>query len=70
MISWTKICSLQLTGKRNRRADHPATLAVQRAAISGDGDDIGRARSLFLQLTPENQRAALTIAATTPSSVR
>lgn len=51
-------------------ADHPVTQAVLRAATSGDRDDIDRARVLFLQLTPENQRAALTIAAAAPSALR
>lgn len=51
-------------------AEHPTTLAVQRAANSGVGDDIDLARTLFLQLTPGNQRAALTIAAAAPSSPR
>jgi hypothetical protein len=43
-------------------AEHATTLAMQRAAISGDGDDIDRARTLFLQLTPSNRHAASTIA--------
>lgn len=51
-------------------ADHPATLAVQRAAASGEGEDVDRARALFLQLTPGNQHAALTIAAAAPSALR
>ncbi len=51
-------------------AEHPTTLAVQRAANSGVGDDIDLARTLFLQLTPGNQRAALAIAAAAPSSLR
>lgn len=51
-------------------ADHPATLAVQRAATSGEGEDVERARALFLQLTPVNQHAALTIAAAAPSALR
>lgn len=51
-------------------ADHPVTQAVRRAATSGDRDDIDRARVLFLQLTPENQHAALTIAAAAPSALR
>ncbi len=51
-------------------ADHPATLAVQRAAASGDGEDVDRARALFQQLTPGNQHAALTIAAAAPSALR
>lgn len=51
-------------------ADHATTLAVQRAAMSGDGDDIDRARALFLQLTPSNQHAAVTIAGAGPSALR
>jgi hypothetical protein len=48
-------------------AEHPTTLAAQQAARSGGHEDIGRARALFLQLTPRNQRAALTIAAAAPA---
>lgn len=43
-------------------ADHPTTLAVQRAAETCADDDIGHARSLFMQLSPGNQSAALTLA--------
>jgi hypothetical protein len=43
--------------------DHAATLAVQRAVASGGADDIARARAMFLQLGPRDQRAALAIAA-------
>ena len=43
--------------------DHPATLATQRAAQSGAADDVQRARAMFLQLTTQDQRAALAIAA-------
>jgi hypothetical protein len=50
--------------------DHATTLAVQRAARSGDGEDIDQARILFLQLTPSNQHAALTIAGAGPSAPR
>jgi hypothetical protein len=50
--------------------DHPTTLAVQRAAISADSNDIDRARALFLQLTPGSQHAALTIAAAAPAALR
>src|SRR5262249_50086051 len=39
--------------------DHPATLATQRAAQSGAADDVQRARAMFLQLTTQDQRAAL-----------
>jgi hypothetical protein len=51
-------------------AAHPTTLAVLRAATSGEGDDIERARALFLELTPGNQHAALTIAAAGSSALR
>ena len=50
--------------------EHPTTLAVKRAAMSSDGADIERARALFQQLTPGNQRAALTLVAATPSTLR
>jgi len=50
--------------------DHPTTLAVKRAAMSSDGADIERARALFQQLTPGNQRAALTLVAATPPALR
>jgi len=43
--------------------DHAATLAVQRAVESGGAEDIARARAMFLQLGPRDQRAALAIAA-------
>lgn len=43
-------------------ADHPTTRAVQRAAETGADDDIGHARTLFMQLSPGNQCAALTMA--------
>src|SRR5262249_10714699 len=48
-------------------AEHPTTLAARQAARSGNHEDIGRARALFLQLTPRNQHAALTIAAAAPT---
>jgi len=51
-------------------AEHPATLAVLRAARSGAGDDIQRAHALFQQLTPGNRRAALTLSAATQSALR
>jgi hypothetical protein len=47
-------------------AAHPTTLAVLRAATSGEPEDIERARARFLELTPSNQHAALTIAAAPP----
>ena len=49
---------------------HPATLAVLRAATSGAGEDVDRARALFLELTPGSRHAALTIAAAGPSGLR
>jgi hypothetical protein len=50
--------------------NHPTTLAVRQAAVSSEGGDIERARALFQQLTPENQHAALTLVAATPSALR
>ena len=44
--------------------DHPATLAVQKAASSGTVEDIKKARGLFVQLKPGHQRAALAMIAT------
>lgn len=50
------------------RPDHPATLAVGRAATTGEADDVARARAMFLQLPAREQRAALGIAeAASPS---
>ena len=43
--------------------DHPATLALQRAAQSGTDDDAQRARAMFQQLAARDQRVALAIAA-------
>ena len=43
--------------------DHPATLALQRAAQSGAADDAQRARAMFQQLADRDQRVALAIAA-------
>ena len=51
-------------------AAHPTTLAVLRAATSGEGEDIERARARFLELTPSNQHAALTIAAAAAPALR
>ena len=45
-------------------ADHPATMAVQKAAASGMAEDIKTARGLFVQLKPGHQRAALAMMAT------
>jgi hypothetical protein len=39
--------------------DHPTTMAMQKAAASGDAEDIKRARALFVQLKPGSQKAAL-----------
>jgi len=50
--------------------DHPATLAAQLAAQSGTADDVQRARAMFLQLTVQDQRAALAIAAATTPGYR
>lgn len=49
--------------------DHAATLAVQRAVETGAADDIARARAMFLQLGPRDQRAALAIAAAAAPSL-
>ena len=49
--------------------DHAATLAVQRAVESGGAEDIARARAMFLQLGPRDQRAALAIAAAAAPSL-
>jgi len=45
-------------------ADHPATIAVQKAVVSGTAEDIKTARGLFTQLKPGHQRAALAMMAT------
>ena len=39
--------------------DHPTTMAMQKAAASGDAEDIKRARALFVQLKPGSQKAAM-----------
>jgi len=41
---------------------HPATLAVERAAQSGEAGDIAMARAMFVRLADREQRAALAIA--------
>jgi len=41
--------------------DHPTTLAMQKAAASGNPDDIKKARALFVQLKPGSQKAALSM---------
>lgn len=42
-------------------ADHPTTVALQKAADSGLERDIKHARGLFLSLKPSDRRAALTM---------
>ena len=49
--------------------EHAATVAVQRAVASGGAEDIERARAMFLQLGPRDQRAALAIAAAAAPSL-
>jgi hypothetical protein len=49
--------------------EHAATLAVRRAVESGAADDVARARAMFLQLGPRDQRAALAIAAAAAPSL-
>lgn len=44
-------------------ADHPSTLAMQRAVGSGDPRDIKRARALFADLKPGDRQAALAMIA-------
>ncbi len=44
-------------------ADHPTTVALKAAAESGSGQDIAKARKLFLKLNPRDRRAALTMLA-------
>jgi hypothetical protein len=41
--------------------DHPTTLAMQKAAASGNPEDIKKARALFVQLKPGSQKAALSM---------
>jgi hypothetical protein len=40
-------------------ADHPTTVALQKAADTGTAKDIKAARTLFLRLRPSDRRAAL-----------
>ena len=42
-------------------ADHPTTVAMQKAGDSGADKDIKAARALFLKLKPGDRRAALTM---------
>ena len=44
-----------------RGADHPATVALARAAETGSEKDIKSARAQFLKLKPGDRRAALTM---------
>jgi hypothetical protein len=39
--------------------NHPTTVALQAAAVSGSERDIKNARTLFLRLKPGDRRAAL-----------
>jgi len=41
--------------------DHPATRAMQKAAASGNPEDVKKARALFVQLKPGSQKAALSM---------
>ncbi len=43
--------------------EHPTTVAVKAAAVSGTGPDIKKARALFLGLRPGDRQAALTMLA-------
>jgi hypothetical protein len=42
-------------------ADHPATLAMQKAAAGGNAEDVKKARALFSRLKPGSQQAALNL---------
>jgi hypothetical protein len=42
-------------------ADHPTTLAMQKAAASGNAEDVKKARALFVQLKPGSQKAAISM---------
>ena len=42
-------------------AEHPATLAMQKAAASGNAEDVKKARALFTRLKPGSQQAALSM---------
>lgn len=44
-------------------ADHPTTLAMQRAVASGKAGDIKRARALFADLKPGDRQATLAMIA-------
>ncbi|HYV89361.1 MAG TPA: hypothetical protein VFA91_12360 [Candidatus Polarisedimenticolia bacterium] len=42
-------------------ADHPATLAMRKAAADGSAEDVKKARALFTRLKPGSQQAALSM---------
>jgi hypothetical protein len=42
-------------------ADHPCTAALKTAAESGAERDVKKARTLFLKLSPNDRRAALSM---------
>lgn len=42
-------------------ADHPATVALKKAAETGADKDVKAARAQFLKLKPGDRRAALTM---------
>ena len=44
-------------------ADHPTTLALAKAAVSGAAKDIKAARTLFLKLKPGDRRSAIAMLA-------
>ncbi|MCZ6839302.1 MAG: hypothetical protein O7G13_08495, partial [Alphaproteobacteria bacterium] len=44
-------------------SDHPTTVALEAAAESGSGQDVKKARALFLRLKPGDRQAALTMLA-------
>jgi hypothetical protein len=41
--------------------DHPTTMALRAAAISGSDQEIKKARALFLRLSPGDRQAALNL---------
>lgn len=44
-------------------AEHPATVALAKAALSGTDRDVKQARTLFLRLKPGERKAALAMLA-------
>ncbi len=42
-------------------SDHPTTIAMKKAAASGNAEDVKKARALFVQLKPGSQKAALSM---------